>query len=80
VNAYRHRDAVLADELAIALDSLLCLEEASRGEPKHFAYETACLAVDALRTALRDQLREASRNAYYHQPKGAEPCPSSENL
>jgi hypothetical protein len=69
MNTFRHRDEVLGDSLAIALDDLLALEEASRGEPKHWAYETACLALDDLRTNLRDHLIEASRNAFYKQTR-----------
>lgn len=65
MNTYAHRDRLLADNFRICLDDLLHLEEASRGEPKHFAYEAACLELDAVRTSLRERLRAAARNAYY---------------
>ncbi len=72
MNTYAHRDRVLADSLDIALRDLLALEEASRGEPKQFAYETALDALLVLRSDLSNQLRVAAGNPYYRQGKHAQ--------
>jgi hypothetical protein len=65
MTAFAFRDRVLGDSLDAALQDLLALEEASRGEPKHFAYETALDALLLLRSDLDNQLAVAARNSYY---------------
>ena len=70
MSCFYQRDRILNDNLWIALGDLLNLEETSRGEPRHYAYEHALLSLNDLITALRDELRQAARNPYYQQKKG----------
>jgi len=65
------RDRILFDNLDIALQDLIALEEGTRGEPKWYPYHQAADQLFQLMETLQTQIKNAERNAYYKAKKGA---------
>jgi hypothetical protein len=64
------RDAILFDDLDAALKDLLALEETTVGEPRWYPYHNALNALFEVMDTLHEQLRAASKNAYYKAREG----------
>ena len=64
------QDQILFDEMDMALQSLLALEEQSRGTPKWYCYKQALQAQFEVMETLHTQLENAAKNAWYRRSKG----------